>query len=116
MQTGGMQQPVEGHDHKDHHKRHEAEAAGMPPTNGFLCILCNRMISQYQVQDPMLYMASLLGGQTPCGDLLKLTPILNCFSLQCWREHGCSVLGKGLTRKGLLCRRRHSGRCRYCRA
>ena len=33
MQTGGMQQPVEGHHHKDHHKRHEAEAAGMPPTN-----------------------------------------------------------------------------------
>ncbi|CAL5227256.1 g10186 [Coccomyxa viridis] len=30
MGTGtGMQQPMEGHHHKDHHKKHEAEAAGV---------------------------------------------------------------------------------------
>ena len=31
MQQGGVQQPVGGHHHKDHHKRHEAEAAGKGP-------------------------------------------------------------------------------------
>ena len=45
-----MQQPMEGHHHKDHHKKHEAEAAGECPNNEVLCILYIIMTSQYQVR------------------------------------------------------------------